>query len=149
MAKKIPDWVTAAMWWCSFSGWVAIAALLLLEPPWLSYETMPFKVLSPHVVAGDSARLFVKRCNSDNKTRIYSLSHELVSCDGKTPAIVLPPNATAIGPGCTGSESGKNNVIPEGTPAGCYYLRGFAESPGFVKNTLVPWSSERFQVVSR
>ena len=135
-----------ALPWFGALGWVAVVALVLLEPPWLSYEVLPFKVLDREVVAGTPVRLFVQRCNSDNKTRFYSLSRDLMKCDGEL-FRVLDANTTSLAPGCTRGENNKTNVIPQDAPSGCYWLRGDSESPGLIKNSMVPWRSEQFEVV--
>lgn len=117
-----------------------------LQPPYLSYGNLPFPVLrDPY--PGEAVLLRVRRCNSDDKTRVYAISHRLVSETPGTPDIVLPAALASVPPGCTTSNS-VANVIPMGTPPGRYVVEGFGESSTLLRDAPVFWYSEPFSVLA-
>ena len=113
------------------------------EPPYLTYENLPFPVLTPVVHDGEPVLLMVGRCNNDDKTRIYGISHRLV---GEHLTILLSAVPTSIEPGCTTAISAVN-VIPKGVPPGTYHIEGYAEVQGTLRTSSVSWRSATFQVV--
>ena len=82
------------VFWTMF--WVFVVSLsatlvylLYFEPPFLSYQGLPFQVEGP-ARPGESVKLIVTRCNSSDKTRDYELSHWLQNIDTNEPQIPLP-----------------------------------------------------------
>lgn len=116
------------------------------QPPFLSYGNLPMPVRTPHVHPGDPVELTVVRCNSDNKTRIYGVSHQLVHVDGGE-VIVLPASQTSVEPGCHESVSAIN-VVPPGTPPGLYVIEGYGEAQATLRAVSVRWVSQPFEVTS-
>ena len=136
----------------------ALAALFLLalaamfaylrwfEPPFLSYQGLPFKVSGP-ARPGESVQLVVTRCNSSSSPQDYELSHWLKNIDTGDPPVVLPAGLVpTIKPGC---ETGRSamNVIPAGTPPGHYKIGGAGVAKGTLRTVNVDWYSEPFEVV--
>jgi hypothetical protein len=138
------------------SGWLLDKVLLLAvaavcfyvvmdEPPFLSYRNLPFAVLTPLVKPGEPVKLNVVRCNSDSKTRVYGLSHRLLSVDGGT-SVILPAGTVSIEPGCS-DEISAINVIPPGTAPGLYIVEGYAEVQATLRSVSVRWVSQPFRVI--
>ena len=116
--------------------------LMYFEQPFLSYGNLPFPVLTPKVKPGEAVSILVIRCNSDNRTRSYLLSHTLVGGQLK---IILPANSVSLDPGCR-KEVSAVNVIPIGTSPGVYRVEGFAEVQGTIRASSIHWESESFEV---
>ena len=129
-------------------GWAAAnyTYYRFFEPPWLSYTQLPLKVMTPSVKPGERVLLTVVRCNSDMRTRTYTLSHLLVPTDKRMRVVVLDATSAQISPGCTEGIS-PVNLVPVGTPAGEYHVEGISEVAGTITTFLVGWRSESFKVV--
>lgn len=112
------------------------------EPPFLSYENLPFRPITPKVKPGDPVLLAVRRCNNDSQTRLYGTARALVS---NRTQVILPAQQVSIPPGCHDGISSLT-VIPLGTPPGIYHLEGLAEAQGTLRTSLVKWSSGEFEV---
>lgn len=127
-------------------GFVYIFLALLFEPAWLTYPRLPHKTLMQTVVAGNPIKLYVYRCNSSTDLRSYQISREIV-CDDKH-TVVLAADSIAIGPGCTEGIS-LANVIPADTDSakGCY-VQGTSEVLGTIRTRIVPWYSDKFDIVA-
>ena len=135
------------MFWLLIASSVATAVYLrYFEPPFLSYQGLPFKVEGPARV-GESVKLIVTRCNSDTKPRDYELSHWLQNLGTNEPQVVLPAGPVPpIKPGCQTGKSAMN-VIPAGTPPGWYRIGGVGKVEGTLRTVAVEWYSEPFEVV--
>ena len=133
-------------WVFVFSLSATLVYLLYFEPPFLSYQGLPFQVEGP-ARPGESVRLIVTRCNSSDKTRDYELSHWLQNIDTNEPQIPLPAGKVApIKPGCQRGRSAMN-VIPAGTPPGRYRIGGTGDAEGTLRTVPVEWYSETFEVL--
>ena len=129
---------------------VSLSATLVylryFKPPFLSYPGLPFQVEGPARV-GESVRLIVTRCNSDDKPRDYELSHWMQSIDTDDPPVVLPSGRVpSIKPGCQTGRSAMN-VIPAGTRPGRYRIGGTGLVAGTLRTFEVEWYSETFEVL--
>lgn len=134
--------VIASLGW--FAGLAVIAYLIWFEPPWLSYQSLPFRVVTPIVSPGDTVLLEVGRCSTASTVRVYGISHTLRNtATGET--TVLPATSSAIRPGCKTVPSA-TNTVPINTSPGIYVVDGYAEVPGTVRTSLVHWYSETFEV---
>ena len=128
---------------------LAVATLVYLmyfEPPFLSYQGLPFKVEGP-ARAGESVKLIVTRCNSSDKPREYEVTHWLKCAGGDQLLVVLPSGKVPpIKPGCEPARSAFN-VVPEGTKLGWCRVGGFGVVKGTLRTVGVPWVSEWFEVI--
>ena len=139
------------LFWVMF--WVFIVSLSatltylwFFEPPFLSYQGLPFQVVGP-ARPGESVKLIVTRCNSSDKPRDYELSHWLENIDTNETAVPLPAGKVApIKPGCQTGRSAMN-VIPVGTPPGRYRIGGAGQAEGTLRTVPVEWYSETFEVL--
>ena len=136
-----------SMFWVFIAGTTAtVVYLRYFQPSFLSYYGRPFKVEGP-ARPGESVKMIVTRCNSDNKPREYEVTHWL-KCEGDDQLLVVLPSGKVppIPPGCTTARSAFN-VVPSGTKPGWCRVGGF----GVVKETMrtieVPWVSEVFEVI--
>lgn len=114
-------------------------------PPWLTYVGSPWEVKNKPK-PGEAVRFDVTRCNSSGRGRSYELSHFLVRVSNRT-RIVLPAGLVPILEGCHTDESAAN-VIPVGTPAGWYYVEGYAEVDNGMRPVTVYWASKPFEVLA-
>ena len=123
-----------------------VGYLAIFEGPFLSYPSLPFKVLGP-ARPGESVQLLVTRCNSRGEPLDYEVSHWLRNVSTSDPAVVLPGSRVPpLGPGChTGMSAA--NVVPAGTPPGRYVVGGMGVVTGTLRTFRVPWYSEPFDVV--
>ena len=119
------------------------------EPPWLTYEQLPFPLVRPDepVYAGGAVPLFVTRCSTATTARSYSLSHTLINLDTNERTI-LPAGSASIEPGCRAVNS-TANILDTSTKPGNYLLEGYAEVNGRVRTTAVHWYSVPFVVSAR
>ena len=120
--------------------------LLYLEPPFLDYPHMPFKVQTPKVKAGNPVLLEVERCSSSKTNRTYITGRTLVSLDDNREPIELASVAVTILPGCHAAVNAIS-VVPVGTRPGRYYLNGVAEIQGTIRTHVLIWQSVPFEVV--
>lgn len=132
-------------WICGLCAAWAAVYFVALEPPFLSYQKVPFPVLTPIVKPGEPVLLSVARCSTDTRHRMYPIAHRLVPLDGGR-AILLAPSFASIEPGCHTSTS-SINVVPKHTPPGRYRVEGHAETQGTIRTALAHWSSDEFEVV--
>ena len=123
-----------------------VGYLAIFEGPFLSYPSLPFKVLGS-ARPGESVRLLVTRCNSSSEPLDYELSHWLKNIDAADPAVILPAGRVPLNPGCETVISAAN-VIPVGTPPGRYVVGGMGVVKGTLRTFRVPWYSEPFDVVA-
>lgn len=141
-----------------FNHWALIYDKLLLvamllagyyaDGPFLSYPSLPFKVKTPIVVAGNWLLLDATRCNSDSETRNYLSSHRFVSDDNPpNPSYIMNTGEVPIDPGCNTEVSAFNKTPKEMAP-GKYHVEGLAEVHGYVRRSDVKWRSESFIVVA-
>ena len=139
------------LFWTMFWVFViSLAATLVylryFKPPFLSYPGLPFQVEGP-ARAGESVRLIVTRCNSDNVPRDYELSHWLQNIDTNDLRVSLPSGRVpSIKPGCHIGRSAMN-VIPVGTPPGRYRVGGTGLIEGMLHTFEIEWYSETFEVL--
>lgn len=130
----------------NIAGWGLFIWLIFLDPPFLSYQNLPFPVEHQRVRPGDSPRPIVERCNSDSITRLYTVAHELVRVDAPAKNVILPSAQVSIAPGCD-HVSSTISVVPPGTAPGRYYVSGHGEARGMIRTHIVPWRSAVFEVV--
>ena len=137
----------AILAWAFFvSSSATIIYLRFFEPPFLSYEGLPFKVAGP-ARPGESVKMTVTRCNSGERTRTYELAHWLRRLDANDPIVVLPPGKVSpIPPGCQTVVSAAN-VVPAGTVPGAYRVGGAGITKGAMRTVEVEWYSEPFEVI--
>ena len=131
------------VWFANLFGIVLIGGVLLLERSPLAYGNLPFPVLNSPVKAGEAIHLRVRRCNNDDRVRVYDVSRVLVGADGGQ--FILTPLKITIDPKCETVVS-KINIIPADTPPGKYTLRGYGEINGFIRTHMVQWQSVEFVV---
>lgn len=125
--------------------WFFIVYVLLEKPP-LRYSNLPFPVMLSPVKDGEVAKIRVSRCNDDDHTRLYLVARSLIHIPSGD-SIVMPATTVSIEPGCRTVVSSVN-VVPVGTPAGKYFIKGVGEVNGLVRTHTVSWSSEAFDVVN-
>ena len=138
-----------------FNGLLGVAAAMLaslaiifvwanyIEKPYLSYENLPFQVMTKPK-AGEVVELLVERCNRSKKAESYNTTRSLLNVTTKVP-ITLPDSRVTIEPGCFRGVS-KLNKLPEKTPPGTYKLTGTALIQGSILRFEVPWYSEPFEI---
>lgn len=136
----------------NYIAYVLIAGFIFryffFEPPFLEYTNLPFPVENPVVAPGETVRLLVRRCNTEDKTRIYGISHMMrpVGDDKATP-IVLPATQASVAPGCEVAIS-TINTVPSNVAPGMYYIDGYGEVQGTIRNHFIHWYSKPFEVVA-
>lgn len=123
---------------------------LFLEPPFLTYENLPFKVRGTVFHPGDTVPMMVNRCSSSSTVRNYVLSHTLIRVDKPQEEIILPSTVVAIRPGCESAVT-MVNFVPKTWedkpfPAGTYRMDGYAEVQATIRAVSVHWHSEPFEV---
>jgi hypothetical protein len=123
----------------------ALLSIIWFEQPFLSYTTMPIKVLKPSVTAGEVIELQVDRCNSTDKTQTYTAARTLRRLDKPQIAILLETAALTVAPGCTKAITVAHRV-PALTQPGQYRIQGVSLVDGTVRTFSVPWLSEGFEV---
>ena len=125
---------------------VTLTYLWFFEPPFLSYQGLPFQVEGP-ARPGESVRLIVTRCNRSSKPRDYNLSHWLQNIDTDDSPVALPAGPVPpMRPGCKTGRSAMN-VIPAGTAPGRYRIGGTGLVAGTLRTFEVEWYSETFEVL--
>lgn len=137
-----------------YLNWLAFVVLLgwgvyflKFEQPFLSYEDMPFELLTPEVHPGEVVRFRVVRCNSTSEERAYSSSRTFVPTEPGKDRVLLDGTTTSALPGCTPSIS-TLLVVPKGTPPGDYYAAGIAKVDStFGPDKQVPWRTQVFRVL--
>ena len=138
-----------------FNGLLGVAAAMLaslalifvwanyIEKPYLSYENLPFQVMTKPK-AGEVVELLVERCNSSKKAQSYNTSRAVLNLKTKE-VITLADARVSIESGCHRGVS-RLNKLPEKLPAGLYKISGVALVPGSVIRFEVPWYSEPFEI---
>lgn len=125
--------------------WLVLCYFVWIEPPYLSYQGLPFEVLnSPR--PGQQVQIMSWRCNSSATMRTYPSTRVLERIDAPQDTIKLPPVVVALQPGCHKGPS-TLSTIPDGTPAGRYVLHGEAEVAGTIRTSIVPWQTRPFEVM--
>lgn len=126
----------------------SICALFLIYaafvPSYITYENLPFRVVTPVVKVGTPVLLAVTRCSSADGVRVYSTTRELVSSTGKITAFMS--TSVAARPGCETSDLAIN-VIPSNLTPGRYFVRGTVETSEYIFKRYVDWASQPFDVV--
>lgn len=130
---------------------IAMGAFLgyffFLEPPYLTYENLPFPPHLKQVRQGEVMPLTVRRCNRSDEMKAYIVAHELQSLSvppGKV--VVMPSQLTTALPGCE-TVTSLINLVPAATPPGVYRVVGAALIEGHMSSHVVPWYSESFEVL--
>ena len=132
----------------SFSISMTVAYLWRFQEPFLSYlGPTPFHLVSPTVVAGQPILFEVQRCSSASEPRSYTISRRMVSLTPGVKDIYLPPIHGFIEPGCDAEPSITYVHIAPAKRYGRFYLRGWSEAPGTVRQLIVQWQTEPFEVV--
>ena len=126
-----------------FAGLVVFFAIF--EGPYLSYPSLPLKVLGP-AKPGESVRLLVTRCNSSADPLEYEVSHWLKDIDTTEPEIVLPTSRLLPLPSGCQTVISALNIVPLGTHPGRYIVGGIGAVRGVLRTFRVPWYSEPFDV---
>lgn len=118
------------------------------KAPYLSYENLPFPVLSKEVRAGGTVPVLVKRCNNDDVPHTYTLARTLERVN--TPhrkRYTLESQQVYIQPGCDETTSTGAPLPPE-IPPGEYRLSGHAEINVGLRTYRIEWYSETFKVIA-
>lgn len=133
---------------------------VILATPYLTYPELPFQAIPPNttiaefskekskrvaVKQGEIIPLIVNKCNRDNISHAYNVSHSLMEIN-RNEITPLPPVSTLVKPGCNTSIS-RINRTPQDLPAGTYKVFGYAEIKGTVKTFSVDWESTAFDVI--
>ena len=127
---------------------LAISSLLyvtFIERPYLYYPNLPFKVVGQDFHAGEVVPIIVDRCNRDNVTHSYPVSHSLRNVNTND-FILLPPAYVSLEPGCSSPE-GRLNRLPYDLPPGEYEIIGGASPHGTLRTFEMTWKSEQFKVI--
>ena len=132
----------------SLSVSLTTAYLWIFQEPFLTYVgPQPFHLLSPTVVAGQPILFEINRCSSAKETRSYTISRRMVSLTPGVKDIDLPPIQWFIDPGCDASPSITYAHIAPAKRLGRFYLKGWSEASGTVRQLIVTWQTEPFDVV--
>ena len=146
LALKVCVCVTAIL---SVSISLTTAYLWRFEEPFLSYVgPKPFHLVSPTVIAGQPILFEVQRCSSAKEMRSYTISRRMVSLTPGVKDIDLAPIPWFIDPGCDAAPSITHGHVTPREARGRYYLRGWSEAPGTVRQHIVQWQTEPFDLVA-
>lgn len=138
-----------------FNGLLGVAAAMLaslalifvwanyIEKPYLSYENLPFQVMTKPK-AGEVVELLVERCNNSKKTQSYNTTRAVLNLKTKE-VITLADARVSIDSGCHRGVS-RLNKLPDKLPAGLYKISGVALIQGSILRFEVPWYSEPFEI---
>ena len=140
------------------SLWVAVTALMLsiaaifaysnlIEKPFLSYKNLPFPV-DQKVVQGQTAMAVGTRCNSSDQVERYTSKRQLKRENSSQPTLFLPDMEVSVEPGCHPVQT-RSNVIPDDLPPGFYRFMGTATVHGLIKDHVVAWNTDVFEVLAK
>lgn len=147
MMHSLQKWARHAPYSIAFGLVAGLGLALWFQPPYLTYENLPFPPHLKAVRAGEVMPLTVRRCNSSGTLQAYLVTHELDSLSNPAmAAIVMPALPTAIKPGCE-TVTSLINLVPAATPPGRYRIVGTGITQGALRSHVVPWHSEPFDVV--
>ena len=131
-----------------FSGVIFAAVFiyaLFLERPYLSYPTLPMRVIGTTFQAGDMVPIEVQRCNSAVEEKTFLSSRALVNVVTNLP---VEPKMSLIEakPGCTDKFTNASVRIPIDTPPGIYHYAGRSDINGLLRTFDVNWYTQDFEV---
>lgn len=125
-----------------------IVYLTLIEEPYLSYQTLPIPVTLKTVRPGEIIPLNITRCNTAKERKVYTSTRLLENIGEDQEMLVMELVGVSLRPGCWQSVI-HSHRIPDSAQPGRYRLVGVATVPGLIRNFLVSWYTEPFNVVAK
>lgn len=125
-----------------------IVYLTIIEKPYLSYTTLPIPVIKKTVQPGEILPLNVARCNASKERKVFTSTRLLENVGEDQEMLVMEVVGVSIRPGCWTSTVFSHR-IPESAQPGRYRLIGVSTVPGMIRNFLVSWYSEPFEITAK
>ena len=149
--RQVREWFNIYVLACTLllclTALAALTYTAFFSDPYLSYPVKAFPLVGDVKAfhPGDVVPLQVLRCNSDNVTHSYTISHALRGPD--TEYNLLPVSAAMIDPGCTHGPSYINVLPAEHLKSGVYKFVGNTQIEGTFRQFSVYWESASFTVI--
>jgi hypothetical protein len=129
---------------------VLAIAWAFFQPPHLSYQGLPWEVISgPDKIfyPGDVVPVIVKRCNNTNHQVIYTVTRSIQRINGNLieDAYVFPDTRVSLEPGCKSAVS-NIHILPKDIKDGTYQISGTATVNAPINNVELQFYSVPFKV---